>query len=84
MTSERYTSKAGCEAGVASVKSNAADDGRYERKDSSDGHPFFVLKAANNKVIGVSQLYADRSGRDRGIESTKQIAPDAGIYDETD
>ncbi|WP_300596389.1 YegP family protein [Niabella sp.] len=84
LTSEGYTTKAACENGIASVQKNAPDDGHYERKTSSNGKPFFNLKAGNGQVIGQSELYESEAARENGIESVKKNAPDADTVDETD
>lgn len=83
LTSEGYAAKAGCLNGVESVRSNSQDDGRYQRKTSSNGKPFFNLLAGNGQVIGSSQLYADEAGRDNGIASVKSNAPSAVLADES-
>lgn len=81
LSSEGYSSKAACMNGVESVKKNAPDDGRYEKKETSAGNFMFNLKAANHQVIGTSQSYKSASGRDNGIESVKKNAPDASVVD---
>jgi uncharacterized protein YegP (UPF0339 family) len=83
LASEGYKDKSSAENGIASVKKNAGDDARYERKDSSSGKPMFNLKAANYQVIGTSEMYESASARDNGIESVKKNAPDAKIDDQT-
>ncbi|WP_257670159.1 YegP family protein [Parapedobacter tibetensis] len=83
LTSEGYTTKAACENGVASVKKNATDDSRYERKTAKNGSPFFNLKASNGQIIGTSEMYSATSGMENGIASVKKNAPDAVIVDET-
>ncbi len=83
LSSEGYASKASCLNGIESVKKNAQDDSRFERKIASNGKPYFVLKASNGQVIGQSQMYASEDSRDNGIESVKKNAPDAEIVDET-
>jgi len=83
LSSERYTEKRGAENGIESVQKNAPHDERYERKQSSNGHPYFVLKAANGQVIGNSEMYNSESARENGIESVKKNAPDAPTSDLT-
>jgi uncharacterized protein YegP (UPF0339 family) len=83
LTSEGYSAKSGCANGIESVKSNASDDSKYERKTASNGKAYFVLKAGNGQVIGTSQMYADESGCEKGIESVKTNASDATIEDNT-
>ncbi|MGJ1386288.1 YegP family protein [Sphingobacterium spiritivorum] len=83
LTSEGYTAKASCQNGMASVKTNAPMDHRFDRKQAKNGAYYFNLKAANGEIIGTSQMYASGSGRDNGIASVKANAPDAEIIDET-
>ena len=56
--SEMYEAKAGAVNGIESVKTNSADDSRYERLSGKDGSPYFLLKAGNGQVIGSSQMYS--------------------------
>ena len=41
LASQGYADKAGCKNGIESVKKNSPEDGRYERKTSSNDRPFF-------------------------------------------
>ena len=83
LASEGYKQKASCENGVESVKKNAPDDARYERKETKSGKPMFNLKATNGQVIGTSEAYSSEAARDNGIESVKKNAPDAKVEDLT-
>lgn len=83
LTSEMYKARASCLGGIESVKKNAGDEGRYERKRSASGKSYFVLKAANHEVIGTSEMYESDASRDAGIESVKQNAPAAAVQDTT-
>lgn len=83
LASESYSTKAACENGIESVRKNASDDARYERKTSSNGKPFFNLKAGNGQIIGSSEMYESEASRENGIESVKKNAPDAEVDDQT-
>lgn len=83
LSSQGYADKAGCKNGIDSVKKNSTDDGRYERKVSSNQKFFFNLLAGNGQVIGTSEMYESESSRDNGIASVKSNAPDAEVVDET-
>ena len=83
LASQGYNDKAWCKNGIESVKKNSPDDGRYERKTSSNDRPFFNLLAANGQVIGSSEMYESTASREKGIESVKANAPDATVVDET-
>lgn len=83
LSSEGYTSKASCENGIASIKTNSQIDERYERKETASDKFMFNLKAANHQVIGTSQSYTSAAGRDNGIESVKVNASGAKVEDLT-
>ncbi|MBB6236947.1 hypothetical protein HDC90_001564 [Pedobacter sp. AK013] len=83
LTSEGYTTKAGCSKGIESVKANAPTDARYDRKIAKNGSHYFNLKATNGEIIGTSQMYTTADARDKGIESVKENAPSAEVVDET-
>jgi len=83
LASEGYSTKAACENGIESVKKNASDDARYDKKTSTNGKYFFNLKAMNGQIIGSSEMYESTSGRDNGIESVKKNAPSGTTEDQT-
>lgn len=83
LASEGYAAKTSALNGIESVRNNASDDNRYERKESNSGKFMFNLKARNGQVIGTSELYESAAGRDKGIESVKRNAPDATVEDQT-
>ncbi len=83
LASEGYSSKAGCENGIESVRTNSQDDARFDRKTSTNGKHFFNLKASNGQIIGSSEMYESASSRENGIESVKTNAPDAKVNDQT-
>lgn len=81
LASQGYSSKDGCKNGIDSVKTNATNDARYEKKTSINGKYYFNLNASNGQVIGTSEMYESTAGRDNGIESVKNNAPGAAIED---
>ncbi|MEM9650327.1 MAG: YegP family protein, partial [Bacteroidota bacterium] len=81
LSSEGYTTKAACENGIESVKTNSQDDNRFERKTAKNGSPYFNLKASNGQVIGSSEMYSGTSAMENGIASVKSNAPGADVED---
>lgn len=81
LTSEGYTTRAACENGIESVKENSARQDAYDRKLSSNGKPYFNLKARNSQVIGTSQMYENTSSMEKGIESVMRNASKAVVHD---
>lgn len=78
LASEGYTTKTAAQNGIASVKTNAPADSRYERKRSASGFSF-NLHAANNRVIGTSEVYTTEAVRESGINAVMKSAPGAGV-----
>lgn len=82
-SSEGYSSKQGCQKGIASVKTNAPYDSRYSRSIASSGDYYFTLKAANGETLGISEMYTSSYARDNGINAVKRDAPNAPTEDLT-
>ena len=83
LVSEGYKAKDSAVNGIASIRKNATNDERYERKDTKGGKFMFNLKATNGQVIGTSEQYESEASRENGIESVKTNAPDASLDDQT-
>ena len=81
--SEMYETKSAAENGIESVKKNAGDDNRYEKKTSNRSEHYFNLKATNGQVIGSSEMYRSEAGMNNGIESVKKNAASAVVDDQT-
>lgn len=81
LTSEVYEQKASALAGIESVRKNGPDDANYEMKTSSSSQPYFVLKAANQQVIGKSEMYSSEAAAKKGIASVKKNCVSTKIKD---
>ena len=81
LTSEMYKEKRSAESGIESVKKNAANEARYDRRESGSGKHYFALTATNGQDIGRSELYETAGARDKGIDAVKRAAPEARIED---
>ena len=83
LASVGYKAKSGAKNGIASVVKNASHPGRFEKKATGKGRPFFVLKAGNQLVIGTSEVYESDRARDAGVASVSKSAPGAKTEDKT-
>jgi hypothetical protein len=83
LTSELYQAKASAENGIASVQENCSNEGRFDKKVASNGKFYFSLKAANQQIIGSSQMYETEQGRDGGIASVKTNGSSTTVKDNT-
>ena len=81
LTSERYVSKDGAKNGIASCRTNAPFDVRYDRRTATNGQPYFVLKAGNGEVIGTSEIYSSKAAMETGIAAVKKHGPSAPVQD---
>ena len=75
LTSQGYADRSGCVNGIESVRKHGVHDEMFEKKTSTDGKAYFVLKASNGQVIGTSQRYASATGCRNGIKSVQRHAP---------
>lgn len=83
LTSEMYKAKDSALNGIDSVRTNASLAERFEKKTSTNGKPYFVLKAANHQVIGKSEMYESDGACDNGIASVRSNAAGATLKDTT-
>ncbi len=83
MTSQGYTSKSACQNGIKSAKSNSTDKKMFIEETAANGKFYFNLMAANHQIIGTSQMYSSKQGRDHGIESVYENAAKAEVSDLT-
>lgn len=81
LQSEGYTTREGAENGIRSVQKNSQIDERYERKIAKNNEPYFVLKAGNGQIIGVSETYSSKQAMERGIASVKRNGSTTSIKD---
>jgi uncharacterized protein YegP (UPF0339 family) len=81
LTSEGYTTKTACLAGIESVRKNAAAD-RFEVVVAKNGKPYFNVNAANGQTVGSSQMYASERTMKQGIASVKANAPESPVVEE--
>jgi uncharacterized protein YegP (UPF0339 family) len=83
LTSEMYTAKASAQNGIESIQKNSHEDDNYERKESKNDKPYFLLKALNKKIIGKSQRYSSVAAMEAGIASVKHNGPSKTVEDLT-
>lgn len=79
LTSQMYATKSGCKNGVKSVMTNAAKESMFDRLESENGKPYFVLKASNGQIVGRSQLYESERSMENGIKAVMNTAPEASV-----
>jgi hypothetical protein len=71
--------------GIDSTKRNIAhNDVAVVRKVASNGQPFFIVKATNGEIIGVSELYSSVNAMEIGIAAVNRLAPYAEVSIYTD
>jgi uncharacterized protein YegP (UPF0339 family) len=84
LTSEMYTTRAAADNGMRSVNDNCNDEARYDRREQTNGKPYFVLKAGNGQVIGKSEAYESSASMENGIQSVMNNGTSTDIKDKTE
>lgn len=79
LSSQGYSSESSALSATFSVADNGVDAGRYEVRESADGQFYFVLKAANGRVIGTSEMYTTRYSAERSIDGIAALLPEVEL-----
>lgn len=82
LTSESFKLKAKALNTIDSVKKNSVIKDRFERKETSNGQFFFVLKAGNGEIIAKSETYSSSKAMENAIYSVMEHTGMAEILDE--
>lgn len=69
LASGAYTRKSSAKDGIASVQTNCGIDDRFVRKETRGGKHHFVLRGANNKIVGTSERYETAQAMEKGIQA---------------
>lgn len=76
LSSEGYTSRTGALSGILSVLDNGGESENFELREAVNGQFYFVLKAGNGQIIGMSELYSTKGNATRGIGDTADVTGD--------
>ena len=79
LSGEGYKSRSGLANGIKSIRTNSQIAERFEKRETKNGKPYFVLKAGNSQIIGKSETYESMAACNNGIKSVGKNAPDAPI-----
>ena len=77
LQSQSYASERGAYDGIASVRTNATANARFELRESSDAQWYFVVTAANNEIVANSELYVARANAERAITAVQATVKSA-------
>lgn len=84
LQSEGYKQKQGAKNGIESIQENSKNEEQYERLISDNGKAYFVLKAKNGEIIGVSEMYESTQAMENGIKSVMKNGQTSEVIDLTD
>jgi hypothetical protein len=79
LSSQSYTTRTSAMNGIASVQTHCAAAGNFDRREASNGSPYFVLKASNGQIIGNSEMYSSAGAMENGITSVQKNGPSTEI-----
>jgi uncharacterized protein len=69
LTSQVYKTKQDALDGIESVRVNAPNAARFQRKIAQDHSPYFILLAENGQTLGRSEMYSENAAMENGIKS---------------
>jgi len=81
LTSEFYKNKQGALNGIDSVRRNSGSDRGFESRFATNSQRYFVLKANNNKIIGISEFYNSITDMEKYIKLVILYAKKAKLVD---
>jgi len=84
LSSENYVTSRSARNGITSVRTNSVSEKQFEIRTSKASEPYFVLKAKNGEIIGVSEMYSSMQACEHGIKAVMKYAAQASLVDETD
>jgi hypothetical protein len=70
LSSQDYTTRTMALNGLLSVLDNGSYASLYQVVVNADGSAYFVLRAANQAIIGTSDTYINRQGAENGVTAT--------------
>jgi len=73
LRSQGYVKAASADAGIAAVLTNGNDKRNFAVLEAANGDWYFNLAAQNGEVIGTSELYASKSGAERGARTVRSL-----------
>ncbi|ERT12867.1 YegP family protein [Photorhabdus temperata] len=83
LTSEMYTTKAAANKGIRSVQANSPAEKNFEIREHKSGKHYFVLKARNYQVIGISESFDNETIAKKGIQSAVKNGSSENVRDLT-
>ncbi|MDD5156828.1 YegP family protein [Sulfurimonas sp.] len=83
LSSENYTTSRNARNGIESTRVNGIVEEHFEKRTSKADEPYFVLKATNGEIIGVSEMYSSTNACEHGIKAVIKYAAQASLVDET-
>ncbi|EQB99184.1 YegP family protein [Photorhabdus temperata] len=83
LTSEMYTTKAAANKGIRSVQTNSPTEKNFEIREHKSGKHYFVLKARNYQVIGISESFDNETIAKKGIQSAVKNGSSENVRDLT-
>jgi len=77
LNSESYGTKQSALVGINSVKLNSQYRNSFTILMAKNNEPYFILKAGNGEIIGVSETYSSNQMCEHGIDSVMKYAQSA-------
>lgn len=72
LSSEPFGTRSAAQSAVKAVVESADAESNFERRESTHGDYYFVLKSASGRILARSDSFASEAGRETGIWAVRQ------------
>ena len=83
MASKGFATKPDAMRGIASVMEHSPSESQFARRRSANYKFYFQLRTAGGRILGWSELYETKQGRDNGIKAVIRAAAHGRVFDLT-
>lgn len=81
LTSRSFQNQVEAIEGIASVMRYGAYDRRFWCKETERGQFFFQLQSPSGRILGWSEMYQSKEGRDNGILAVRRAVQTGRVLD---
>ncbi len=81
LSSRSFQNQAEAIEGIASVMRYGGYDRQYWRKENARGQFFFQLQTPSGRILGWSEMYLSKEGRDGGIMAVRRAIQMGRVLD---
>lgn len=83
LKSREYAAKTSCKKAIERIRISARQADNFQKKVTVNWEPYFYLKEASGRIIGISEIHATNLSREQAIINMKKRTQSALIEDQS-